>query len=140
MADAVAGLADAVIQLLQAWPPHIRERQQNDAAARANFLRIEFMRLGLQSKMNAPHKAIYQKGELCILHSNLKVDYVHQYVLVDIVYHTIPIQFHKRLRQRSAAMTSKHILALKVAAVLWVIWGLVHMFAGVMVVSQAFKV
>ncbi len=33
-------------------------------------------------------------------------------------------------------MTSKPALALKNAAVLWIIWGLVHMFAGVMVISQ----
>ena len=33
-------------------------------------------------------------------------------------------------------MTSKHSSLLKVAAVLWVIWGLVHMFAGVMTISQ----
>ncbi|MEL6680297.1 MAG: hypothetical protein AAFQ51_16455 [Pseudomonadota bacterium] len=33
-------------------------------------------------------------------------------------------------------MTSTHTLALKISAVLWVIWGLVHMFAGVMTISQ----
>ncbi|MEM9734923.1 MAG: hypothetical protein AAF903_15795 [Pseudomonadota bacterium] len=33
-------------------------------------------------------------------------------------------------------MTSTHQTALKVSAVLWVIWGLVHMFAGVMTISQ----
>lgn len=33
-------------------------------------------------------------------------------------------------------MTSNHSLLLKIAAVLWVIWGLVHMFAGVMTISQ----
>ena len=33
-------------------------------------------------------------------------------------------------------MTSTHILLLKIAAVLWVIWGLVHMFAGVMTIYQ----
>lgn len=33
-------------------------------------------------------------------------------------------------------MTRTHILALKIAAVLWVIWGLVHMFAGIVVISQ----
>lgn len=33
-------------------------------------------------------------------------------------------------------MTHSHALALKVAAVLWVIWGLVHAFAGVIVLSS----
>ena len=33
-------------------------------------------------------------------------------------------------------MSSNHSLALKIAAILWVIWGLVHMFAGVMTISQ----
>ncbi len=33
-------------------------------------------------------------------------------------------------------MTDNHSLFLKVAAVLWVVWGLVHMFAGVMTISQ----
>jgi len=33
-------------------------------------------------------------------------------------------------------MTSNHRLALKIAAILWIIWGLVHMFAGVMTISQ----
>lgn len=33
-------------------------------------------------------------------------------------------------------MTSAHITALKASAVLWVIWGLVHMFAGVMTIAQ----
>lgn len=33
-------------------------------------------------------------------------------------------------------MNNSHALALKIAAVLWVIWGLVHMFAGVMTISQ----
>lgn len=32
-------------------------------------------------------------------------------------------------------MNQSQILALKIAAVLWVIWGLVHMFAGVMTMS-----
>ena len=34
-------------------------------------------------------------------------------------------------------MTQKQALALKIAAVLWVIWGLVHMFAGIMTIAQA---
>lgn len=34
-------------------------------------------------------------------------------------------------------MTSTRITALKVAAALWVIWGLVHMLAGVMTILQA---
>ena len=33
-------------------------------------------------------------------------------------------------------MTDTHKLALKVAAVLWIIWGLEHMLAGVMVLSS----
>lgn len=33
-------------------------------------------------------------------------------------------------------MTSTHQIALRTAAVLWVIWGLVHMFAGVMTMAQ----
>ena len=33
-------------------------------------------------------------------------------------------------------MSNTHALVLKVAAVLWVIWGLVHMFAGIMTISQ----
>ncbi|MEM7058792.1 MAG: hypothetical protein AAF557_14470 [Pseudomonadota bacterium] len=33
-------------------------------------------------------------------------------------------------------MTSSHSLSLKIAAVLWIIWGLVHMFAGVMTMAQ----
>lgn len=33
-------------------------------------------------------------------------------------------------------MTHKQSLALKITAVLWVIWGLVHMFAGVMTIVQ----
>lgn len=33
-------------------------------------------------------------------------------------------------------MTRTHGLLLKISAVLWVIWGLVHMFAGVMTISQ----
>lgn len=33
-------------------------------------------------------------------------------------------------------MTTNHDLFLKIAAVLWIIWGLVHMFAGVMTISQ----
>ena len=33
-------------------------------------------------------------------------------------------------------MSGRHGLLLKIAAVLWVVWGLVHMFAGVMVISQ----
>lgn len=33
-------------------------------------------------------------------------------------------------------MSNNQMLALKIAAVLWVIWGLVHMFAGVMTISQ----
>ena len=33
-------------------------------------------------------------------------------------------------------MTKTQISALKVAACLWVIWGLVHMLAGVMVMAQ----
>lgn len=32
-------------------------------------------------------------------------------------------------------MTSAQSICLKIAAVLWVVWGLVHLFAGVMVVS-----
>lgn len=34
-------------------------------------------------------------------------------------------------------MTKTHTTALKIAAVLWVIWGLVHMLAGVMTIAQA---
>lgn len=33
-------------------------------------------------------------------------------------------------------MTKNHILLLKIAAVLWIVWGLVHMFAGVMTIAQ----
>lgn len=33
-------------------------------------------------------------------------------------------------------MTSTQTLALKIAAVLWVIWGLVHLFAGIVVLSS----
>mgnify|MGYP001602870573 CR=1 FL=1 len=33
-------------------------------------------------------------------------------------------------------MTQTHTFALKIAAGLWVIWGLVHMFAGVMTIAQ----
>lgn len=33
-------------------------------------------------------------------------------------------------------MTQRQILALKVAAVLWVIWGLVHMLAGIIVIPS----
>lgn len=33
-------------------------------------------------------------------------------------------------------MTGTHSLALRIAAVLWCIWGLVHMFAGIMTISQ----
>lgn len=33
-------------------------------------------------------------------------------------------------------MTNNYGLLLKVAAVLWVIWGLVHMFAGVVIISS----
>ncbi|MEL6946366.1 MAG: hypothetical protein AAFO73_01855 [Pseudomonadota bacterium] len=33
-------------------------------------------------------------------------------------------------------MTDQHKLLLKVAGVLWVIWGLVHAFAGVMTIAQ----
>lgn len=33
-------------------------------------------------------------------------------------------------------MTKSQMLALKIAAVLWVVWGLVHMFAGVMTIVQ----
>lgn len=33
-------------------------------------------------------------------------------------------------------MTNNYGLALKLAAVLWVIWGLVHMFAGVVIISS----
>ncbi|MEO0548255.1 MAG: hypothetical protein AAF035_15105 [Pseudomonadota bacterium] len=33
-------------------------------------------------------------------------------------------------------MTDRTKLLLKISAVLWVIWGLVHMFAGVMTISQ----
>ncbi len=33
-------------------------------------------------------------------------------------------------------MTSNTKLFLKISAVLWVIWGLVHMFAGIMTISQ----
>jgi len=33
-------------------------------------------------------------------------------------------------------MTTNYGTLLKIAAVLWVIWGLVHMFAGVMIISQ----
>jgi len=33
-------------------------------------------------------------------------------------------------------MTQTHSLALKIAAGLWVIWGLVHMFAGVMTIAR----
>ncbi|MEL6521206.1 MAG: hypothetical protein AAFQ66_09585 [Pseudomonadota bacterium] len=33
-------------------------------------------------------------------------------------------------------MTNIHSLLLKIAAVLWVIWGLVHMFAGTVIISS----
>jgi len=33
-------------------------------------------------------------------------------------------------------MKNTHLLALKIAAALWVFWGLVHMFAGIMTISQ----
>lgn len=33
-------------------------------------------------------------------------------------------------------MTTNHGILLKIAAVLWVIWGLVHMIAGVLTISQ----
>ncbi|MEL6890145.1 MAG: hypothetical protein AAFP84_01000 [Actinomycetota bacterium] len=33
-------------------------------------------------------------------------------------------------------MSNNHKLALKVAAVLWIVWGLVHMFAGVATVAR----
>ena len=33
-------------------------------------------------------------------------------------------------------MTSHASLPLKIAAVLWVVWGLVHMFAGIMTITQ----
>ncbi|WP_434055811.1 MAG: hypothetical protein RDA78_13475 [Roseibium sp.] len=33
-------------------------------------------------------------------------------------------------------MTGNHRHALKAAAILWVIWGLVHMFAGIMTIGQ----
>ena len=33
-------------------------------------------------------------------------------------------------------MTKNYSLALKIAAILWIIWGLVHMFAGVMTIAQ----
>ena len=33
-------------------------------------------------------------------------------------------------------MTSNHHLLLKLSAVLWAIWGLVHMFAGIMTISR----
>lgn len=33
-------------------------------------------------------------------------------------------------------MTGNHSLALKAAAILWIIWGLVHMFAGLMTIGQ----
>ncbi|MEM7472575.1 MAG: hypothetical protein AAF340_14595 [Pseudomonadota bacterium] len=33
-------------------------------------------------------------------------------------------------------MSSRTTLLLKISAVLWVIWGLVHMFAGIMTISQ----
>jgi len=33
-------------------------------------------------------------------------------------------------------MTKNQMLALKAAAILWVVWGLVHMFAGVMTITQ----
>lgn len=33
-------------------------------------------------------------------------------------------------------MTQTQALALKIVAVLWVIWGLVHMFAGIMTIAQ----
>ena len=32
-------------------------------------------------------------------------------------------------------MTNAHSIALKVAAVLWIIWGLVHIFAGSIIIS-----
>lgn len=34
-------------------------------------------------------------------------------------------------------MIQTHSLALKIAAGLWVIWGLVHMFAGIVIISSA---
>lgn len=34
-------------------------------------------------------------------------------------------------------MTQKQALALKIAAGLWVIWGLVHIFAGIVIISSA---
>jgi len=34
-------------------------------------------------------------------------------------------------------LTQKQALALKIAAGLWVIWGLVHMFAGIVIISSA---
>jgi len=33
-------------------------------------------------------------------------------------------------------MTGNHSLALKAAAILWIVWGLVHMFAGIMTIGQ----
>lgn len=33
-------------------------------------------------------------------------------------------------------MTSTHINALRLAAILWIIWGLVHMFAGIVVITS----
>lgn len=33
-------------------------------------------------------------------------------------------------------MTKTHVTALNIASVLWVIWGLVHLFAGIMVLSS----
>lgn len=32
-------------------------------------------------------------------------------------------------------MTQPHAIALKIVSILWVIWGLVHMFAGIMTIS-----
>lgn len=33
-------------------------------------------------------------------------------------------------------MTNNHTLALKIAAVLWIVWGLVHMFAGIATMAR----
>ena len=46
------------------------------------------------------------------------------------------IQF-RILKQKEFRMTRTQTAALKIAAVLWVIWGLVHMLAGVMTILQA---
>ena len=37
--------------------------------------------------------------------------------------------------KRPIKMSMKHIIALKAASILWVIWGLVHILAGVIVIS-----